>query len=245
MLVREQLAEREVSVFLPPSYQTTDRHFPVVYVQDGGQVVQGCFNLLQHMAITGEIVEIIYVGLHTTRRNLEYTPWASYAVSMDRENFGGGGDAYLKEIIEVVKPQIDSKYRTLSQAEHTGIAGYSLGGLISLYALYRHADVFTRYAILSPSLWFTGFLQFMDNQVPLAPQDRNRIYIHVGEREGIYKQNVQKEMLTNNRQAYRILQKQGYSEECLKFVVDSQGTHDAVFFMQYFTKAMQWLFRTS
>ena len=51
------------------------------------------------------------------------------------------------------KPFIDRNFRTLPDREHTFIGGSSMGGLMSLYALLNHNDVFGRAAALSPSIW--------------------------------------------------------------------------------------------
>jgi predicted alpha/beta superfamily hydrolase len=51
-------------------------------------------------------------------------------------------DEYLKFIVEELKPKIDREYRTKTDRQHTAIAGSSMGGLISLYAITRHPKVF-------------------------------------------------------------------------------------------------------
>jgi alpha-glucosidase len=51
------------------------------------------------------------------------------------------GKEYLEFIVQTLKPFIDSKYRT-KKVESTSIAGSSLGGLISYYALIKYPTVF-------------------------------------------------------------------------------------------------------
>ena len=58
-------------------------------------------------------------------------------------------DWYVNEL----KPAVDAHFRTLPDREHTFIAGSSMGGLMSLYALMDYNYVFSRAAALSPSLW--------------------------------------------------------------------------------------------
>ena len=55
--------------------------------------------------------------------------------------------------VKTFKPSIDRQYRTLPDRQHTFIAGSSMGGLMSLYALLEYNNVFSRAAALSPSLW--------------------------------------------------------------------------------------------
>ena len=51
------------------------------------------------------------------------------------------------------KKDIDSRFRTLADRENTFIAGSSMGGLMSLYAVLEFNRVFSRAAALSPSIW--------------------------------------------------------------------------------------------
>jgi predicted alpha/beta superfamily hydrolase len=82
-------------------------------------------------------------------RGDEYTP--SYDAS---RGFGGGADAHFAAIRETLMPWVESHYRVLTGPEHTGFAGSSLGGLMSLYAALEHADRFGRIGAISPSLWW-------------------------------------------------------------------------------------------
>src|SRR6185503_20069154 len=76
----------------------------------------------------------------------------------------------------------DARFRTLPDRAHTGIAGSSLGGLISLYAYFRDPSVFGFAAALSPALWFAN-AAILD-LVEKAPRVAGRIYLDVGLQEG-------------------------------------------------------------
>ena len=65
----------------------------------------------------------------------------------------GKGKLTMDWFTRVFKPYIDSRYRTIPDREHTFIAGSSMGGLMSIYALLHYNHVFSRAAALSPSLW--------------------------------------------------------------------------------------------
>ncbi len=58
-------------------------------------------------------------------------------------------DAYLRFLVEELKPRIDAEYRTLPGRDDTVIAGSSMGGLISLYAMMRYPEVFGAAGCLS------------------------------------------------------------------------------------------------
>jgi predicted alpha/beta superfamily hydrolase len=78
-----------------------------------------------------------------------------------------------------LKPEIDKTYRTLPDREHTMIAGSSMGGLMSLYAAVEYNAVFSRAAVLSPSLWVSPKkLKELIRSHPLA--EPTRIYLDMG-----------------------------------------------------------------
>jgi predicted alpha/beta superfamily hydrolase len=96
---------------------------------------------------------------------------------------GGKGDLYGRFLVEELKPFIDATYRTRADAKHTGLGGSSLGGLISLYLGLKYPNVFTRIAVVSPSVWWADnqIVQFTKNEWRKPPL---RIWLDVGTKEG-------------------------------------------------------------
>ena len=83
---------------------------------------------------------------------------------------------------KTLKPMIDERYPTLPDREHTYIAGSSMGGLMSLYAVVEYNDVFSRAACLSPSLWVARWqVDSMIQRTKLSPD--TVIYMDYGSRE--------------------------------------------------------------
>ncbi|HLM54902.1 MAG TPA: alpha/beta hydrolase-fold protein [Pyrinomonadaceae bacterium] len=156
-------AERDVLVFLPPGYGAEPaRRYPALYLHDGQNLFDGetayirgrqwRFSETAQALINARSVEpLIVVGIYNTghARLDEYTP-----TPCARMKAGGKADLYGRLIVEELKPFIDSRYRTLPDASHTGLGGSSLGGLVSLYLGLRHPDTFGRLAVLSPSVWW-------------------------------------------------------------------------------------------
>src|SRR5205809_6449083 len=68
--------------------------------------------------------------------------------------FMGTCDRYLDVVTPTVKPIVDAQFPTLPDRRHTGIAGSSMGGLVSLYAFFRYSESFGFAAALRPSLSF-------------------------------------------------------------------------------------------
>lgn len=232
--------DRELTLYLPPSYHHSDRCYPVAYVQDGGDSFMDCLNYLEHLFKDGRLGELILVGIATENRNDEYTPWPAKSLLEGRPPFGGRGREYVDEVADRIKPYIDERYRTLPEAEHTGIVGASFGGLISMFAGYWRPDTFGRIGMLSASLWYEGVMEFIRGHEKLPPG--LRVYMSVGQYEGAYKQGIQQFMTPSNLEAYRIWTGEEGADSRVRLHVDPDGTHDPIFMSRRFPDAVSWLF---
>jgi predicted alpha/beta superfamily hydrolase len=240
--------DRRVTVYLPPQYQPeTTRRFPVFYLHDGQNLFDPRTSYIpgrtwragstaDFLAESGLAQPVILVGVANTglRRMAEYTP------TRDSRMGGGEGDRYGRLLIEEIKPFIDNNFRTLPDAAHTGIGGSSLGGLISLYLGLRHPNVFTRLAILSPSLWWdhrsilATVRQFHPSARPLP-----RIWLDIGTAEGA--RHVRDTQLLN-----RILEQRGWQPGIdLHFATIHDAVHDEDAWAARFGQVLAFLFPVS
>lgn len=175
---------RDILVYLPPSYDSGGRHYPVIYLHDGQNLFDavtsfaGEWHVDETMeALSQQGIEAIMVGIPNAgqARINEYSPF-------DSADYGHGrGDLYLDFIIEQVKPLVDTGFRTLPEPAHTGIMGSSMGGLISLYAFFRRSETFGFAGAMSPSLWFAKNAIF--KIVRDTPPRAGRLYLDAGTRE--------------------------------------------------------------
>jgi len=185
-------SDRRVWVYLPPQYEeeaNADRRFPVLYMQDGQNVFDGATAFVagkewqadetaERLIDEGRIEPLIVVAVDNAgeRRVAEYTPSA-------HGGQGGRADLYLRMLVEEVKPWVDRTWRTRPGREDTGIAGSSLGGLVSLWIGLGRPDVFGRIAALSTSTWWDdGFILRCVESLPHKPD--TRVWTDVGTREG-------------------------------------------------------------
>ena len=170
---RHTQEEREYYVCLPASYQQGDRRYPVLYLQDGDRLLPVLEELLDPGYDRDGIAlcEYIIVGTIPRNRGDDYTPWQAPSLKRGLPPFGGKGDLYLDYLAGHLKPRIDRDYRTLPDPANTAIAGVSLGGLISLYAIYRQ-PCFGCAASISGSFWYPGFLSFLQEHTPCSPDVR-------------------------------------------------------------------------
>jgi predicted alpha/beta superfamily hydrolase len=109
--------------------------------------------------------------------NRDLTPWKAPRCARGGEDFGGGAGAYLLRLSDRI-PAFEAE-----AGLHPGrraLAGYSLAGLFSLYAMYM-ADLFDAAAVVSGSVWFKDFIEFMRANETKKP--RPRMYFSVGDRE--------------------------------------------------------------
>jgi predicted alpha/beta superfamily hydrolase len=182
---------REIVVYLPPTYEAEpDRRFPVLYMQDGQNLfdpntsfVAGKPWFLDQAAEAGirdgSIEPVIIVGINNAgeKRVDEYTP------TPDHNRKGGKAAKYSQALVEVIKPFIDTEYRTLPCPMNTGIGGSSLGGLVSLWIAINNPDVFGRVAAMSPSAWWDRRRIIRDTRY-IQPKPRLTVWLDIGTNEG-------------------------------------------------------------
>ncbi len=96
-------------------------------------------------------------------KSIKGGPDMEYLVRFFKE--GPNSDNYLKFLVQEVKPYIDSHYATRPNRANTFVAGSSMGGLISMYAICEYPEVFGGAACMSthwPGLFNS------DNPLPAA-----------------------------------------------------------------------------
>src|ERR1700691_2944994 len=180
----------DLLVYLPPMYQADgDRRFSVLYMHDGQNLfdpetsfIKGKYWRMGETADAlieaGAIEPLIIVGIYNSgeRRIDEYTPL------QDRRLGGGHADAYGRMLVEELKPFVDAQYRTLPGAEHSGMGGSSLGGLVTLYLGLGYASVFSSVPVMSPSVWWRN--RSILNTIESLPQKPEmRIWLDIGTQE--------------------------------------------------------------
>ncbi len=163
--------QRNVDIWLPPSYDTEGlKKYPVLYMHDGqvlfetGRGFTGeeweVDEMMTQLIKEKKIRETIVVGIwNTPKRFLEYAPEKPFLDLLPEEQIPTDemkteygvplSDNYLKFIAEDLKPYIDANYKTLSNRENTFMLGSSMGGLITIYALAEYPNVFSDVACLS------------------------------------------------------------------------------------------------
>jgi predicted alpha/beta superfamily hydrolase len=180
---------RDIFVWLPPTYtHDSTRRYPVIYMHDAQNLFDRYTSYVGEWgvdetltALSAEGIDAIIVGLPNSgvTRVIEYSPYPSMLAA----DYNGKGDSYLQFITDTIKPLIDSTYRTHPDAAHTGIAGSSMGGLISLYGMLTRPETFGFCGAFSVAYWFGH--EAIYETVRTRTQGHGRIYLDVGGQEGL------------------------------------------------------------
>lgn len=208
---------RHVDVWLPRQYASSQEPFAVLYMHDGQMLFDAeqtwnkqsweVAQTAQRLQDAGKTRPFIVVAIHNGERNRhsEYFPQqaldylsAEHISDMYKTERQPGmplfseavySDNYLAFIVKELKPLIDSRFNTDPSAKATAIAGSSMGGLISWYALTQYPEVFGGMAALSTH-WpgtFTlennplpdAFRQLLDKTLPTP--GTHRLYFDYGD----------------------------------------------------------------
>ena len=230
--------QRTIRLYLPPSYHHSDKRYPVIYMHDGQNLFDdmtafagewGVDESLNQLAAEKDF-EVIVVGIDNSAdfRMNELSPW-------ENKRFGEAqGKQYMDFIVEVVKPYIDTNFRTQSERLHTAIMGSSMGGLISHYAIHAYPEVFGKAGIFSPAYWYSQDV-FSFSKLKKAQLDA-RLYVMYGDEEG-------DGMIADTDKMQRQLRQQGHPRQNTLFKRVPNGEHNEQLWRTEFSDAIQWLFQ--
>lgn len=184
---------RNIDVWLPEGYNPKKK-YAVLYMHDGQMLFDSAItwnktswdvdDVLAKLLTENKIKEVIVVAVWNggETRHSDYFPQQPYESLTQTEKdtvtaqlqragrttavFKPVSDNYLKFLVTELKPLIDKTYSTYTDRKNTFIAGSSMGGLISLYAVCEYPAVFGGAACLSTH--WPGIFSMDRNPVPDA-----------------------------------------------------------------------------
>jgi len=180
--------KRILNIYLPDGYNAKDTvNYPVIYLLDGSadEDFIHISGLVQYSSFewVNYIPKSIVVGIATVNRKRDFT----FPTSVDELKIAypeaGHSDKFIAFIEKELQPFVDKNYRTNTSKT---IIGQSLGGLLETEILFKKPQLFNRYIIISPSLWWdNGSLLSMNPEI-LSENFKHptEIYIGVG-KEGL------------------------------------------------------------
>ena len=186
------VSARNVDVWLPEGYDSTQQ-YQVLYMHDGQMLFDSTKTwngqewtvdeTLDSLIGSDTIAPTIVVGVwnNAKTRHSDYFPQKPFMQLSQRyrdelfEIPGGEegsllfergviSDGYLKFLVNELKPYIDENFATYTSRGQTFVAGSSMGGLISMYALCEYPEVFGGAACLSTH-WL-GTFEATNNPIP-------------------------------------------------------------------------------
>lgn len=185
--------KRNVDVWLPDNY-SSEKKYAVLYMHDGQMLFDSTTTwnkqewkvdeVATELMNSNKTKDFIVVGIWNDgqNRHADYFPQKPYENLTKKEkkyvfaelkksgrtvkSFRPQSDAYLKFIVQELKPFIDQNYSTNPSPESTCIAGSSMGGLISMYAICEYPMVFGNAACLSTH--WPGTFALENNPIPGA-----------------------------------------------------------------------------
>ena len=110
------------------------------------------------------------------------TPWECPPLYKGDSYCKGYADEYLKLIEDEIIPKVEGfiTNELQKEIEYWVLAGYSLGGLFSLYSGYK-TDIFKRIVSASGSMWYPNFEKYVkENEIS---KNIDKIYFSLGNKE--------------------------------------------------------------
>lgn len=204
---------RKVDIWLPENYSTAKK-YAVLYMHDGQMLFDGRItwnnqewkvdeisSRLMNDSITKDFIVVAPYNINELRHS-EYFPQKAFEslseetrdsllVEANKNDFkfdSVTSDNYLNFLVHEVKAYVDKNYSVFTNRENTFVAGSSMGGLISMYAICEYPDVFGGAACLSTH-WPGGnpndrdllsdtFFEYMKSEVP-SPK-KHKFYFDYG-----------------------------------------------------------------
>jgi len=180
--------KRTLNIYLPEGYTPKgSAKYPVIYLLDGSadEDFIHIVGLVQYHSFEwiNTIPKSIVVGIATVDRRRDFTFPTSISSDKEAYSTSGHSDKFISFLETELQPFIENEFKTTNSKT---IIGQSLGGLLSTEILLKKPTLFTKYIIISPSLWWdNGSLLLQDSELLKATfKQSTEVYIGVG-KEGL------------------------------------------------------------
>jgi hypothetical protein len=179
----------QLHVGLPAGYRhDTGKRYPVVYVTDGYWDFEKLYALRGGLLFDKVVPEFIIVGLGYAGEGLDYGAlrnWELPPVPFGNNPNSGHAADFLQTIEKEIIPLVERDYR--ADPAHRVLAGASLGGLFTLYAMYARPGLFESYIAVTPAVvvgndWLLGYEEEFAKAGHVL---KGRLFVSMGENEGV------------------------------------------------------------
>jgi alpha-glucosidase len=227
---------RRIWIYLPDGYENSKRKYPVIYMHDGQNVFDAASSFSGEWGVdealdtlSKSITPTIVVAIdHAGPKRLnEYSPY-------NMERFGTGeGDKYVDFLVKTLMPFIEKKYRVKKCRRYSTVAGSSMGGLISLYAMLKYPKKFGGAGVFSPAFWIAPSIK---NEIEKSGSAiKGKIYFFAGMQEN---EHMVPDMLAVFQQLSRV------SKAKMTSVIRAEGKHSEQTWRNEFPRFYKWIMKT-
>lgn len=160
---------REINVWLPPGHGEGGRHYPVLYLLDGGQDqdFHHISGLAQLGTVNGTTRDVIVVGVASLDRRNELALRSANPGIVATWPTQGQSARFRRFLAEEVIPFVEGTFATDGTSV---LMGESLAGLFVVETMLKEPALFDTYVAVSPSLWW--------DDGELAGQAANLLAVH-------------------------------------------------------------------
>lgn len=248
----------KVRVMVPQDYEATDKHYPVLYINDGQDVYRDDDVFWDTESLRFEqyykdyykfLPQVILVAIESpdinSVRTAQYSPYTKhFDVPPDKKferYIEGKGDVYLDWMTTDLKQIIDKNYRTRKEPEFTGICGYSTGGLNSIYAALHYPHIFSRVITMSPAVHI--WMDKLEEDLQRGEYTHLKyVYMDVGTNE-FGRMTTKEEFLQGTDTIFHYFKRNGVTEKQLKYNIYSDAIHHQKEWRMRFPDALRWVFQ--
>lgn len=256
LMVPYSQQHRRIRVLLPKHYTTDESTtYPVVYIHDGQNVFHSreafsghSWKIIHTLKKNPDLPEMIIVAIDNDNDNRmnEYAPWKLTTILPKNLQLGGKGIEYSDFVMNVVKPFIDTTYRTKSDKAFTAMIGSSLGANISQFMGIKYQDKIGCLGIFSSANWLNHdqFERFISRH---HLSDDQRVFIQVGTQEGddtdrsLTYANVKQAYINESLDYYQQLLRSGVSLDNIKLIIAADAQHNEEAWAQYLPECLRFL----
>lgn len=180
----------------PKGFNKGREDYPVVFTLDADYSFALAHNIIEHFSDRNSLPKMVVVGIgypgkgqngetYRLNRTRDYTPTfvATGGYGRRFQKHSGGADKFAAFIKDELQPFIQQRYGA-GKSDRT-LVGHSFGGLFASYVLLTQPELFQRYIIVSPSLWYDDKKLFsMEQQYAAEHNDLNaKVFFAVGDLE--------------------------------------------------------------
>ncbi|WP_375202020.1 alpha/beta hydrolase [Hyphococcus sp.] len=183
--------EYALYVKLPRGYETSTEEYPLLVTLDADYQFAVAANHVEHLSARGQAPEMIIVSIgyaydpedtdaYRLNRTRDYTPAHTLegGYGPDYQKVSGGGPAFADVIAGEILPLIEERYR-VDKSERLYV-GHSYGGLFGAWLLLERPELFNRYILVSPSLWYNDKMMLAAARQAKPFARKTHVYMGVG-----------------------------------------------------------------